>query len=112
MLERDENGKVLFIKNEEDLKYKEELRQNIQLQGVAMVYEVLKNDKNIEFDAKIENFPNEKEFFQALRKEIVEVLPFNVFTLLLRTASNLMNIDEKTLEEAEATFQNREPNNA
>ena len=105
-LEKDENGRAIVIRDEDDAKYKERVRDAQQLQSTALVHESLRNDKNIEFDTKLPEEPDE-QFYKAIRKEILELIPMPVFLKLVEKASSLLSISEEVIEEAKESFRTR-----
>jgi hypothetical protein len=101
-IERDENGRPVIIKDEDDKAYRERLRETQQLHSSLLVYEGLKNDKNIEFETKFEEM--NEAFAKAIKNEMVEMLPMAVFLKLVEKIGEMMSLKDDVIKEAEESF--------
>lgn len=111
-LEKDENGRAIVIRDEDDLKYREKLKEAQRLHNTALVYEVLKNDKAIEFDTKPAlDIPAGKalpdaEFYKNILMELLQLIPMPVFLKILETSGKMLSVSDEALKEAEESFRN------
>lgn len=100
--EKDENGRQIIIRDEDDPKYQEKMKEVSQLQSTALVYEVLKNDKAIEFETKKD--VQDIDFFRAIRAEMIDLIPMPIFLKLVETAGKMLSVSDEALKEAEENF--------
>lgn len=103
-LEKDTNGRPVVVENYDDENYKKQKKEVESLQNAAMIYKSLQSDKNIEFDAKRENFSTPKDFYKAIYEEFKTVFSLQTFLTLVNETSKLIQIRKEEVEDASESF--------
>jgi hypothetical protein len=103
-IERDQGGSPIMVEDKTDKTYITKRREAIQLQSAVVIYGVLKNDPNIEFDCGKPANKDDRDFYIKLRDELVKTFSNASYTKLLEAAYSLFTIDEEAISEAEKSF--------
>lgn len=101
---RDETGRPVVKRDEEDPTYKEAMRVTQRCQSVAMVLEGLRGDENIEFETSRETWSNPKDFYQEIWKEMQKVISMKIFLQLMDEIGKMTAVSDEQIEEAKQAF--------
>jgi hypothetical protein len=97
-------GKPIPIEDKTDQAYRKELQEIQQLQSVALIARALEGDSNVTFEATREKFKTAREYYQALRKEMLPIFSFKTFSKLLDEVGKMTAINTEDIEEAKKSF--------
>lgn len=102
---KNENGQPIPFFDNHDPEYKKDSTEISKLQSVAMLYQSLTQDPNVEWDVSPDDTKDKKVFYRLVLQELKDFgLTMGELAELFKEVSHLSNLTGKEIDEARDLF--------